>query len=299
MFPVTLQVRDVSLRDGLQSEDPIDTESKFAIFLALVQAGVDDFEITSFVRPDKVPALADAERFSELTSSYPVRRAALALNVRGAERALDAGYIHLQYVISVSERHSVSNAGRTPNDAVRELAHIVDSAGPDRVELTVATAFGCPYEGPVAVSAVLSLIDAAHSLGVRAFTLADTIGTAVPTDVSAMFARVRAKFSDAAFAGHFHDTRGLAIANGLAAVEAGAIRLDASVGGLGGCPFAPGASGNVPTEDLVHALHGMGIETGINLDQLLDAAQLACDAVGKPINSHIGLAGPRFAARSL
>lgn len=294
----TITIRDVTLRDGLQDEEPVSTATKVAIFEALVTAGVRDLELTSFVRPDRVPAMADAAEFAAATHALAVEagvtRWALALNARGAERALAAGLDHLQYVISVSPEHSLENAGRSPAEAMQGLRQVVALAGGDAVvELTAATAFGCPFRGPVEPSMVAEIVDAAVDAGVSAVSLADTVGTAVPSEVRAAVARVRADHPDLPIGTHLHDTRGLGVANALAAIDAGAGRFDATVGGLGGCPFAPGASGNVALEDLVHVLHAEGFDTGIDLAAAVEAARLVTDAVGRSLDTHVGTAGPR------
>jgi hydroxymethylglutaryl-CoA lyase len=202
---------------------------------------------------------------------------------------------HLQFVVSVSESHSLANAGRTPEAGLTELTSIAAALPAGcRLEVTLATAFGCPYEGRVAPGAVMAAVDTALSLGACAVSLADTIGTAIPSEVTALVHRATALASDRPVGVHLHDTRGLGVANALAALDAGARRIDGSVGGLGGCPFAPGASGNLALEDLVHVLRETGYETGIDLDALIDAAHLACRLVGKPVDSHVGKAGPRY-----
>ncbi len=289
-------IRDVSLRDGLQDEEPISTEAKVAIAEALVAAGIRELELTSFVRPDRVPAMADAEAMCAATSHLDVVRWGLVLNRRGAERALAAGIDHLQYVVSVSDTHSRHNAGASTTDALAAFeAFATGLAGDATIEMTLSTSFGCPYEGRIDPAAVVEAARRSAAAGASSIGLADTIGVAVPTEVAALFDAV-VDAVDVPVGAHFHDTRGLAIANGLVAIEHGAVRLDGSVGGLGGCPFAPGASGNVPLEDLVHALAGMGIETGCSVEGLIEVARLACDAVGRPVGSHVGIAGPRFAA---
>ena len=298
----TVLIRDVSMRDGLQDELPIGTDEKVALYSALVRAGVPELELTSFVRADRVPAMADAEAVVAATNgdgSGPVRWA-LVLNQRGAERALQTGLRHLQFVVSVSEAHNLNNAGRTVERSLDDLAAIVELAAASGavVEITLSTSFGCPHTGPVAADDVRRVADRAVAAGVASIGLADTIGTAVPTEVSALVAGVRADHPDLPVGVHLHDTRGLAIANALAGLEAGATRIDGSVGGLGGCPFAPGASGNLALEDLVHALSHMGISTGIDVDRLIEASELACELVGRPVGSHVGVAGPRFARLS-
>lgn len=299
MTAASVLIRDVTLRDGLQDEDPIPTEAKLAIWSALSRAGVPEVELTSFVRADRVPALADAEAMVAATAhgGGPVRWG-LVLNLRGGQRALDAGLDHLQFVVSVSESHNRNNAGRSVDGSLSALEEIVDLArGHDAiVEVTLATAFGCPHEGRVDPDAVRRAADRAVAAGVASIGLADTIGTAVPTEVRDLVMSVTRDHPTMPVGVHLHDTRGLAVANALTAIEAGAGRVDGSVGALGGCPFAPGASGNLALEDLVHALAHMGIETGIDVDRLIEAADLACRLVGRTVGSHVGVAGPRFAS---
>jgi hydroxymethylglutaryl-CoA lyase len=298
-LPVSVVLRDVSLRDGLQDEAPISTEAKIVIFDALVAAGLRDLELTSFVRPDRIPALADADAFCLATQAIAdragVTRWGLVLNARGAQRALAAGLTDLQYVVSVSSTHSLHNAGADTEEALTAFAELAGDAIDQGavVEMTLATAFGCPFEHRVDPDRVVAAARRAVAAGASSIGLADTIGVAVPTEVAELIDRVTAAV-DVPVGVHLHDTRGLAIANALAALEHGAVRLDASVGGLGGCPFAPNASGNVPIEDLTHALEAMGVATGLSVEGLVDAAVIACDAVGRPVASHVGIAGQRF-----
>jgi hydroxymethylglutaryl-CoA lyase len=290
-------IRDVTLRDGLQMEHPVPTADKVAVFEALVAAGVRDLELTSFVRPDRVPAMADADELAERTAATPgVERWALVLNERGAQRAVAAGLDRLQFVVSVSAAHSRVNAGRDVDGALDQLAAI--TAGLPAgvvVEVTLATAFGCPYQGPVPTDDVLAVAERSLAEGAAGLSLADTIGTALPGEVPALVRAVKRLGGDVPVGVHLHDTRGLGVANALAALDAGVDRIDGTVGGLGGCPFAPGASGNLALEDLVHVLDESGIATGIDLEALVEAAHLACGLVGRPVGSHIGKAGRRFA----
>lgn len=294
---VDVLLRDVTLRDGLQDELPIPTDAKVAVYEALVAAGIRELELTSFVRPDRVPAMADADDMVARTAGsgdVPVRWG-LVLNPRGVDRALAAGLRHLQFVLSVSEAHNRENAGRSVGQSLDELAAIRErTAGSAQLEVTLSTSFGCPYEGPVDQRAVLAVVERALEIGVDGMSLADTIGTGIPREVADLVAAAVGLAGPVPVGAHLHDTRGLAIANALAALEAGAVRIDGSLGGLGGCPFAPGASGNLPLEDLLHALDASGVRTGIDLDALLRAADMACAAVGRPIASHLGVAGPRF-----
>ena len=296
VLPDRIILRDVSMRDGLQDEAPVPTDTKLALFEALVAAGVRELELTSFVRPDRVPAMADADALCAATADADVVRWGLVLNRRGAERALEAGLTHLQYVVSVSDTHSRHNAGAGTDDAIGAFealaAPMIDRGAV--IEMTLSTAFGCPYEQRIEPDRVVEVARRVVAAGAASVGVADTIGVAVPDEVARLVDAVTSAV-DVPVGAHLHDTRGLAVANGLAALEHGANRLDASVGGLGGCPFAPGASGNVAIEDLAHGLEAMGVDTGCSVTGLIDAARLACDAVGRPVASHVGVAGPRFA----
>ncbi len=248
-------LRDVTLRDGLQDEAAISTEAKLAIFDALVHAGVADLELTSFTRADRVPAMADADRLAHLVLARGdgPRLWGLVLNRRGAERAVIAGLHHLQFVLSVSEKHNKENAGRSVADSLVELQAITSLAADGRalVEVTLATAFGCPFDGPVVPARVEQVAEQVRGLGVASLSVADTIGTAVPNEVAALVEQLLVQLAPVEIGVHLHDTRGLAMADALAGIAAGAVRVDGALGGLGGCPFAPGASGNLPLEDLV------------------------------------------------
>ncbi len=292
---IATALRDVALRDGLQDEAPVHTETKVAVFEALVAAGITDLELTSFVRPDRVPAMADAEALCDATKGRGITRWGLVLNLRGAQRALSAGLTHLQYVVSVSDSHSRRNASIATDGAMAGLDQVVQigSARGAAIEVTLATAFGCPEEGPVDPGRVVKLAARSAALGASCVCLADTIGVAVPTEVRSLLDAVHGAV-DVPIGVHLHDTRGLGLVNALAAIDAGADRVDGSVGGLGGCPFAPGALGNLALEDLVHALDAMGMATGLSVGGLIAAAGIACGAVGRPVASHVGIAGPRF-----
>lgn len=303
IFPSTLpapQLRDVTLRDGLQDNTPISVDTKYAIFEGLIAAGIRSLEIGSFVREDRVPAMAGTAELAARTAhcADDIERWALVLNKRGLELAVDAGLRHFQYVVSVSDAHSINNAGRPAREALDQLRQAIEVVPEGaEIELTLATSFGCPFDGPVSPTAVLDLLTEASDLPLRAVNIADTIGTAMPNEVEFLLRSVRDARNDITLGIHLHDTRGLGLTNALAAYRAGVDRIDAGLGGLGGCPFAPGASGNVPAEDLVHMFHESGVNFGVDLEQLVATATLACNAVGVPVRSHIGEAGPRFAKR--
>lgn len=292
---MSVTLRDVTLRDGLQDEQPVATTEKVALFDALVRAGIRDLELTSFVRPDRVPSMADAAEMAAATAGHDdIKRWALVLNQRGVQRALESGLTHLQYVVGCSDAHSLKNAGRDRLGALEEMEAIASTLPAEaQLEVTLSTAFGCPFEGPVPAKHVLEAAERSLAAGAVGVSLADTIGTAIPTEVSALVCATTA-LGDRPVGVHLHDTRGLGVANALAAIDAGASRVDGTVGGLGGCPFAPGASGNMALEDLAHVLEASGVETGVDLGALIEAAELACRLVGRSVESHVGKAGPRF-----
>jgi hydroxymethylglutaryl-CoA lyase len=295
MSAVDVVLRDVTLRDGLQDERPLSVDDRTVLFDALVAAGVRDLELTSFVHPTRVPSMAHAEELVAATrASERVVRWGLVLNRRGAERAVASGLRHLQMVVSVSESHQRHNARSTVDDAMAAVAPIVAFAADAgaEVELTLATAFGCPFEGRVPPTAVCAVAEQAVEAGVVGLGVADTIGTAVPAEVTNLLGSVRALGVPVGV--HLHDTRGLAIANAFAALDAGASRIDGSVGGLGGCPFAPGATGNLALEDLAHALEESGVVTDVDVDRLVSAGELACRLTGRSPTSRVAAAGRRF-----
>lgn len=270
-----IEVREVGLRDGLQMVEAIvPTGDKLAWLQAEAAVGVRSFDITSFVSPSRMPQFADAEQMVGATAALPgLRASVLALNARGAERALEAGAERLVFVLSASAAHSRGNAGRDTDAALQEFAQVarqVRQAGRAvHLEAGIATAFGCTLEGAIDAARVRHLAARLAALGADEIMLADTVGYAQPRQVKALFDAVRQEVGALCLGAHFHDTRGLALANVAAALDAGVRKFDAALGGLGGCPFAPGASGNVATEDLVYLLHGMGYATGIDLPALL------------------------------
>lgn len=296
-LPTEILIRDVTLRDGLQDLPFVPTEDKHTLYKALISSGIAELELTSFVRADKVPSLADAKAFTALTNATEVVRWALVLNLRGAELALNTGIRHLQFVISVSEDHNRNNTGKSCDESLHELSLVNDLANEFHAvtEITIATSFGCPHTGVINSNLVHKFAEKVRRAGVSGITFADTIGTATPLEVESLIKTVVANHSDIPIGIHLHDTRGLAISNALVAIEHGVSRVDGSLGGLGGCPFAPGATGNLALEDLVHALNHMGVRTGINLDQLITASKIACAISGHTMSSHVGIAGDRFA----
>lgn len=268
-----VRIHEVAPRDGLQIEPVfVPTEQKIDLVDRLSATGLAKIEVTSFVSPTAIPALADAEAVMRgIRRADGVVYAALVPNVRGCHRALACGVDELNLVMSASDGHSRANLRMTPAQSLEAFEDIVDVAAGTGVgiNVSISTAFGCPFAGVVAPEAVLDLVDRIEQLGIDAVTLCDTTGVANPRLVANLCASVLLRFPRLDLTVHFHDTRGLGLANALAAFEVGVERFDASLGGLGGCPFAPGASGNACTEDLVHMLEAMGVDTGVDLDRLL------------------------------
>lgn len=277
MSGIKVQLREVGLRDGLQMISQIvPTETKLEWLRAEAQVGMRAFDVTSFVSKSRMPQFADAEEMVQASLAIPgVEPSVLTLNARGAERALEAGARRLVYVLSASAAHSQGNAGRDTEAALEEfeqvvrMAREVDTAQRPYLEAGIATAFGCTMEGPVDSARVCRLAARLAELGADEIVLADTVGYAQPRQVRSLFSAVRQQIGALPLGGHFHDTRGLALANVVAALDTGVTQFDAALGGLGGCPFAPGASGNVAMEDLVFLLESMGYDTGIDLPALL------------------------------
>jgi hydroxymethylglutaryl-CoA lyase len=295
-LPDEISLREVGPRDGLQNEDPIPTDAKVSLVDALSQTGVSRIEAVSFVRPSAIPQMADADEvWSRIKRSPRVRYSALVPNLRGAVRALDAGVTELEVVVSASETHNLKNVNRTTGESLDEIAAIIEMAHRRgaTVQAIVSTAWGCPYEGDVPVERVVSVASRAVSDGADSASFGDTTGMATPTRVRDLVGAFRNANPDTSLNLHFHNTRGTGLANVLAALELGVADFDASVGGLGGCPYAPGATGNIATEELVHMAEDMGIDTGISLDAMIEAAAEAEHAVGHTLPSQVLRAGPR------
>lgn len=289
-LPTSVSIREVGLRDGLQIEQPIPTEEKLRLLDAVLATGVRRIELTSFVSPRAVPALADAETVAAAVANRPeVDWSALVLSRSGVARALAAGIRNLEYVVSASDTHSQANAGRTTAEAVAlgaELADLVHAAG-GRFEVIVAMAWDCPFEGATPPERVHGIVEQVVGAGADRLCLADTVGTATPVLLAELIHATRDRAGGLDLGIHLHDTRGMGSANALAAVAAGVTSLDASIGGLGGCPFAPGASGNVATEELAYLFAGCGVETGLDMSALLVAATVAEAAVGHELTSSL------------
>ena len=295
-LPQRISLREVGPRDGLQNEDPVPTDGKVALIDALSRTGVRRIEAVSFVHPDAIPQMADAtEVWAQIDRNPDVRYSALVPNLRGAQRGLDAGFSEIEIVISASDTHNRRNINRSTDQSLAELPAIVDlvHAYGATLQVIVATAWGCPYEGDVPTSRVLYVVERALSAGADTIAYGDTTGMATPTRVSSLVEETRATHPDLALGLHFHNTRGTGLANVLTALQLGVDDFDASVGGLGGCPYAPGASGNIATEELVHMLEDMGVATGVDLAALIDVAAQAERLVGHELPSQVLRAGPR------
>ena len=294
-----LHLQEVGTRDGLQAEAAfVPTEDKVALVNMLSDAGLAKIEVTAFVSPKAIPALRDAEQLlREIRRKPGVVYSALVPNVRGAERAIESRADEMNLVMSATESHNLANLRMTRAQsfaALAEVAAISRSAGV-AVNVSLSCAFGCPMEGDVPVATVLDWCTRyVETLGAHGVTLCDTTGMAFPTQVAELTQAFRARWPATEFTLHFHNTRGMGLANVLAGIDAGADRFDASFGGIGGCPYAPGASGNVCTEEVAHALALMGYDTGIDLALLLAAAKRLPALIGHDIPSQIVKAGRRL-----
>ena len=295
-LPASISLREVGPRDGLQNEDPVPTEAKVELVNALSATGVSRIEAVSFVHPKAIPQMADADEvWAGITRNDDVRYSALVPNLRGAQRALSAGFRDIEVVVSASDTHNRKNVNRGTEESLDEIAELITLAHDldATVQVVVATAWGCPYEGDVPVERVLAVAGRALADGADAISFGDTTGMATPGRVTRLIGELRSAHPQAPVNLHFHNTRGTGLANVLAAMQLGVDDFDASVGGLGGCPYAPGASGNVATEELIHMVEDMGVPTGIDLEAMLDAAATAERIVGRTLPSQVLRAGPR------
>src|SRR5687767_14880354 len=295
-LPERVTICEVGTRDGFQIEPEfIATDDKVEVVDLLSDAGVPRIEVTSFVSPKAVPQLRDAEQvMSRITRQPGTRYAALVPNDKGASRAVDAGVDAINTVLSASESHNLANVNMTVTESLAKLRGVMQIAERAKVPVQagISTSFGCPFEGDVPVPRLEWVVGQLVDMGARAIGLADTTGMANPRQVAGVLEHLMPRFPGIEWTLHTHDTRAMAIPNILAAMECGVTNFDASIGGLGGCPFAPGASGNVCSEDLVHCLHAMGVATGIDLDRLLAASRRVQEVVGRALPGQIVKAGP-------
>ena len=298
-LPRQVAIREVGPRDGLQAEKPLPVQARARLIDALSATGVPKIEAVSFVSPKAVPAMADpAEVWKRVRRMEGVEYSALVPNRRGGEAALEAGgFASFQAFLAASDGYNRKNVGKAVEESVADVADVVavaKTAGIP-VEVSISAAFGDPYQGEVKPERVLEVAGRVLDAGAGGISLGDTTGMATPTRVWEVVGLLRDRLPDVPLNLHFHDTRGTAMANVLAALQLGVTEFDASIGGLGGSPFAPGANGNLATEDLVHMLMDMGTEVGIDFDRLLEAARLAEELVGHPLASQVSKAGPRWA----
>lgn len=297
MLSDRVSVYEVGLRDGLQNEQGfLPTEQKRELLQALLASGLQRLELTSFVSPKWVPQLADAEALARLVlpTADGVSLSALVPNATGLERAIATGIPEIAVFLSASETHSKKNINKSIERAfevIGELLPLALAAGL-RVRGYVSTVWGCPYEGAIEPAHAIAIAARLAALGCYQISLGDTIGVGNPRQTRELVRRARDALPLDAIALHMHDTRGTALANILAALELGVRVFDSSIGGMGGCPYAPGAAGNVATEDLVYMLEGMGLDTGIDLDTLIEAGRLAERLVGHPLPGKVHRAGP-------
>ncbi|MEO8458718.1 MAG: hydroxymethylglutaryl-CoA lyase [Chloroflexota bacterium] len=298
-WPERVTITEVGPRDGLQNEDhTIPLQEKVRLIDALSVTGLARIEAASFVSPKAIPQMANASEVLTAIKRAPgVTYIGLVPNERGAQDAIAAKVDEIAVVVSASESHNRANVNRSVAEsleAIRNVAKIAAEAGVPWSGY-VSTAFGCPYEGDVPAERVLEVAGELRAAGANAIALGDTIGVGNPRQVFELVSRLAKQMPAAEMRLHFHDTRGMALANVVAAMEAGATQFDGSIGGLGGCPYAPGASGNVATEDMAAMLHRMGIPTGVDGERLLDAAWLAEDIIGRPLEGRVKRAEGRRA----
>ncbi|SFU16975.1 hydroxymethylglutaryl-CoA lyase [Pseudomonas marincola] len=290
-----LYIQDVATRDGFQIEPNfVATEDKIALIDYLSHTGLAKVEVTSFTSPKAIPNLRDAEEVMRGIQRVPgVEYTVLVPNVRGCERALSCQVDEINLVMSASNTHGLANLRMTPEQSLQQFKEIIEVTRGSGVFInaSLSTTFGCPFEGDVAESRVYELIQKLTDIGVQGVTLCDTTGIADPAQVERISREALSRWPETVFTLHFHNTRGMGLANAIAALNAGVDRFDASLGGLGGCPYAPGASGNICTEDLVHMFQRMGFDTGVDLDALLAAAASLPELLGHDVPGAILKAG--------
>ncbi|MFY9138751.1 hydroxymethylglutaryl-CoA lyase [Zwartia sp.] len=298
-----VMVTEVGTRDGFQAEPEfIATANKVATINGLIDAGVRSIEATSFVSPRALPQLADAaEVLAQVHRNPNVRLAVLVPNARGAERAAAAKADMMVGFISASESHCKTNLNKSIDQAIADFAEVVPIARQWDIKLrgAVATAFGCPFEGEVSIDNILKIVGSYDAHGIRNITFGDTTGMATPPVVTRVVDAVRNKYPEMEIALHFHNTRGVGLANVMNGLQLGVREFESSIAGLGGCPFAPGATGNICTEDLVYLLEECGYETGIDLEKLIGVAKQVEQMMGRQLPGQMMKAGPRLKLMSL
>ncbi|MGO4886724.1 hydroxymethylglutaryl-CoA lyase [Anaerobacillus sp. MEB173] len=296
VLPKKVEICEVAPRDGFQSiKEWIPTEEKIAIIRKLANTGVKSLEITSFVHPKAIPQLKDAyEVVTAVQDLTDIKMRALVPNVKGAQRAIDAGIKKLKLMLSATDSHSISNANCVTEEAQNGFLPIIELAEKHGVKVggSISVAFGCPFEGKVPQERLDQIVERYQNMGVHEISLADTTGAGNPKQVYEMLGHLKERFPTILFTMHLHNTRGMALANAIAGLQQGITHFDSSIAGLGGCPYIPNATGNISTEDLVHTLHEMGIETGLNLDALIDVAKEVKAQLGQEGGSYMLQAGP-------
>ena len=298
-LPRSVRIQEVGPRDGFQLEPTvIETRDKIAIIDALSATGVPAVQLTSFVRPDAVPQLSDgAEVMAGYRKAEGVEYSVLIPNLKGAERALEFDADVWELMLSSTDSHSLANANRTTAEAMERLRPVIELGHKNGIKLVggMATALGCPFEGRTSFDRVAWVVGMYRELGIHHVTIADTAGLADPAHVYEMSSRLREAFPDVTRTLHLHNTRGLGMANVLAGLAAGITQYDSSIGGLGGCPYAPGATGNIATEELVHLLSLLGVETAVDLDALIDIAHTrVTGVVGHALETSFEKADPSW-----
>lgn len=300
--PARIEINEVGPRDGLQIEKAmVATDDKVAFVDALSECGFARIEVTSFTSPKAIPALADAQEVMRRIRRKPgVVYTALVPNIRGLERALECGTDEMNLVMSSSETHNRANLRMTREQSLAELTAVLRAAGEAGApcNVSLSTVFGCPFDGDVSPDEVMRLAHSLVDAGAVGITLCDTTGMAYPTQVAELCERAARELPGAALTVHLHNTRGMALANAVAAWQTGIVRFDAAAGGLGGCPYAPGASGNVNTEELVHMFACMGVDTGVALPPLMDVVRGLPRLVERELANPLIAAGPRLATHA-
>lgn len=290
ILPNQVKIVEVGPRDGLQNEPSfLETEKKIALIHRLVESGCKEIEATSFVNPKWIPNLSDAEQVIEGVRGLPATFFALVPNERGYERALHCGVDGITFVLSATDSHSMKNLNCTTAQSLERIAVLVDRAKQDRrqIRASLSTVFGCPFEGTPEPGNIVKIVGELRGMGFERIGLCDTIGIANPLQVYTLLKKLKETYNDVEFELHFHDTYGRGLANVLAGLQAGVSVFDSSIGGLGGCPYAPGATGNISTEDVVSLLAEMNIETGIHQAELINTSNMLREFIGKDVDSRI------------
>ncbi|MBU3607447.1 hydroxymethylglutaryl-CoA lyase [Polynucleobacter nymphae] len=293
--PKRIYIQEVVTRDGLQAESTfVPTEQKIALINRLSRTGYAKIEVSSFTSPKAIPMLADAEAVMQGIDRVPgVEYTVLIPNLKGAERALSVGVDEFNLVMSVSEAHNQANLKMSCEDSFKGLTSVIELAHANNtaVNISLSTSFGCPMSGITSLAELMHWVDRFAATGIRGITICDTTGMANPAQVQSVCEAVQAKYPKLQWTLHFHNTRGMGLANALAAVNSGIDRFDSSLGGLGGCPYAPGATGNICTEELVHMLDLMGFNTNMQIDTLLECSNDLQSLIGRTLPSQLLMAG--------